>query len=89
MLLSKNETIFIAVLCLSLSAFFALVTYQMHLKDNIGGLVIGVFFLACSLIAMVLGSIDCVKTIISYRREKLSCKYGNVKAGDCISKWEK
>lgn len=83
MILSVREAAFIAFLCVSLTTFFAFVAYQMHIKDNIGGLVLGLVFFAFSVAAMIFGAIDFAKSIIQYRKH--NCKYGNVKAGDCIS----
>jgi len=84
-ILSKREAAFIAFLCVGTTAFFSFVTWQMHIKDNIGGLVFGVFFLTFSVGAMICGAIDFIKTIISYRKEKINSKPSTLKVGDCIS----
>lgn len=81
-MLSVREAAFIAFLCVATTAFFAFLSWDMHTKDNIGGLYFSIFFLAFSVGAMILGAIDFFKCIINYRKH--NCKYGNVKVGDCI-----
>lgn len=83
MIISRREAAFIAFLCFVTTVFFSFLTWKMQVDNNIGGLIFSVFFLSFSVAAMIFGAIDFAKTIIQYRKH--NCKYGNVKAGDCIS----
>jgi len=89
MILTKTQAALLVV-ALAIGAFLYYLMFK-HLlkKDEIGSLFLWSFLGSFFLGALIFGAIDFAKRLIHYRREKLSCKYGNVKAGDCISKWSK
>ena len=87
MILSKPQAALIGSAIIVGAYLYYWMMNRMIEKDEVGGVYLWAFLGSCMVVALFFSAIDFVKRLIAYRKEKLnnSCKYGNVKAGDCIS----